>query len=231
MNILCSICTRGGSKGVKNKNFKKINNKYLFEYTLEKVKKIKKITNYIISTDSEDIIKILKKQKEKNWYLRKSSLSRDSSPKIPVIRDALLVAEKKYEKKFEIIIDLDVTSPLRTINDIRNCINYFINIKKGNLISVTKSKKNPYFNMIELNVKTKKIKLVKNNGKFYTRQNAPKVYDLNASIYIWDKNTLLKNNSVINNKTVIYEMPEERSIDIDSKLDFKIVKSLLTKDK
>ncbi len=74
MNILCSICMRGGSKGVKNKNFKKINNKYLFEYTLEKVKKIKKITNYIISTDSEDIIKILKKQKEKNWYLRKSSL-------------------------------------------------------------------------------------------------------------------------------------------------------------
>ena len=73
-----------------------------------------------------------------------------------------------------------------------------------------------------------KLKICKKTiNKITRRQDAPNVYEMNASIYIWKRSFLLKSDNIFNNKTSYYEMPEERSIDIDSELDFKIVKSLI----
>ena len=91
---------------------------------------------------------------------------------------------------------------------------------------MTPSKKNPYFNIIE--VKKKKVQLVKKEKKIiHNRQKAPKTYDMNASIYIWKKKHLFKTYNLFGKKTSIYIMPPERSIDIDSSFDFKLVKHLL----
>ena len=133
-------------------------------------------------------------------------------------------------KTFDLIVDLDVTSPLRDIKDIKNSIKIFKKKKSSNLVSVTISKRNPYFNMIKK--KGKSFSLVKKTSKnIYSRQTAPKIYELNASIYIWNRSALLRSRSLIGNKTTIYEMPAERSIDIDSKLDLSIVKHLILKKK
>ena len=129
---------------------------------------------------------------------------------------------------FGYIIDLDVTSPLRTVNDIKKAIQIFKKKKSNNLITFCKSRKNPYFNMIER--KKNKFKLIKNVKKiFLRRQDAPQAYEMNASIYIWKKNFLFSSNSLFSNKTIGYEMPYERSIDIDSLSDYKIVKKLISK--
>ena len=150
-----------------------------------------------------------------------------------------------FDKKFDICVDLDITSPLRNINDIRKSVKYFINHKNlNNLFSVCEAKKNPYFNMVE--IKNNKVHIVKKLKKkyskfkaapsskwssFYRRQSAPKVFDMNASIYIWRRSRLLNSNKLFSKDTGVYYMPPERSIDIDSLFDLLLVKQIIKYEK
>ena len=226
MNILCTICVRGGSKGVKNKNIKKINNKPLVSYTIEQAIKSKIFKCIAVSSDSDKILNVAKKNGVKDLIKRPPKLARDDSPKIPVIRHCLIEMEKKYNKNFDIIIDLDATSPLRNILDIKKALKKMILDKNNNLFTVCLSRRNPYFNAVEF--KNNKIQPVKNLMKKLTsRQAAPIVYDMNASIYIWKRNLLLRSDTVFHKKTSVYLMPEKRSIDIDTEFDYKMVSDLL----
>lgn len=225
MRVLCVICARSGSKGIKNKNLLNFFGKPLILHTLEQAKKIKKFTNIVVSTDSKKISKVV--GKDYAWFLRSKSLSGDKIPKINVIIDALKKSEKKLKKKYDLVIDLDVTSPLRLASDIVNAFKIFEKKNFDNLFSVCEASRNPYFNMIE--VINKKILLSKNKKIFFSRQTAPKVYDMNAALYIWKRDILLKKKSLFNKKTGIYIMPKFRSMDIDDKLDYKIVKFLYEK--
>ena len=136
--------------------------------------------------------------------------------------------QKKYKTIFDYIIDLDATSPLRNVQDIKGAFKKFINTRSSNLFSVTKSHRSPYFNMVE--IKGSKVFLIKKTQREYLRrQDTPKTYDLNASIYIWRRDSLLKNKSLFQKSTNIYVMPKSRSLDIDEELDFKIVSRLLKK--
>ena len=188
MNILCTVCARGGSKGIKNKNIKKLFNKPLILHTLLQAKKSRIFDKIIVSTDSNKIINISKRKVD---YIvkRPKKLSTAKASKIFAIKHALTQAEKNFKKNFDIVIDLDATSPLRNIDDIIKAKNKFVRNKYENLISVCHSRKNPYFNIVE---KTKKgLKLVRETKKNYVRrQDAPDVYDINASIYIWKRAAL-----------------------------------------
>ncbi len=225
-NILCTICARSGSKGISNKALRKIKGIPLIGITIKQALLSKKFDEVVVSTDSKKIRKVAIKYGAKSWFLRPKKLSSGKVPKIPVIRHALKMSEIFFNKKYDICVDLDVTSPLRIIQDIKNSINFFVKNKKlKNLFSVTKSRRNPYFNMVE--VKNSKVNYVKKHKhQINSRQQAPKVYDLNASIYIWQRSFLLKSNKLVSNKTGIFIMPESRSIDIDHKIDLVIVKSL-----
>ena len=154
--------------------------------------------------------------------------SEDNAGKVPVIRHALKEAEKFYNKFFNIVIDLDVTSPLRVKEDIIKAQKLFKKKNNSNLISITKSKKNPYFNMIEI-IKGSPRLIKKFEKKILARQLAPKVFELNASIYIWKRDFLLSSNNIFNKKTGTYLMPENRSVDIDNELDFQIIEFLMKK--
>jgi CMP-N,N'-diacetyllegionaminic acid synthase len=224
-NVLCTICMRDGSKGVKDKCIKKINDKHLFLYTAEIAKKLNFIDRIVVSTNSKKYKKLCEKYNLSVPFIRSEKLSRDISPKIPVVKDALLNSEKIFKQKFDIIIDLDVSSPLRIEEDVSKAFKKFIKNKLGILFSVCNSRKNPYFNMIELN--NDYVSTVKKKKNFYRRQDTPKVYDVNASIYIWKRDYLINKKSLFSKKTGVYIMPEIRSMDIDSNDDFKIVEFLL----
>lgn len=227
MNILCTICMRKGSKGVKGKNWKKINGKPLMFYTIAQAQKSKIFDNIIVSTDSSKIGNMAKRFANLDWFKRKKRLADSKINKLPVIIDALKYAEKFYKKKFETIIDLDVSSPLRKVSDIKKSYKLFKKEKSENLISACNSRRNPYFNIIEK--KGKRINLCKKLKKEpKSRQEAPITYDMNASIYIWKKRALLKN-KIFTKNTSLYLMKENQAFDIDSELDFKVVQFLLAK--
>ncbi len=222
---LCTICARGGSKGVKDKNIKKINGVSLLERSINQAKKAKIFDKIVLSTDSKKIINLSKSLGVDYTFLRSTKLSNDKVSKIDVIKDSLNKSEKNFGYRFDNIIDIDLTTPLRQIKDIKNAFYNFKNNNYYNLISVCEAKKNPYFNIIE--IKNNNTKLVKNIKHYTTRQSSPKVFDVNSAIYIWKRDFLIKSNKIVYPKTGIYIMPRERSIDIDDNFDLYLVKKLI----
>jgi len=225
--ILCTICARIGSKGVKNKNFKLINGKPLILYTVEQAIKSKIFDVIIISTDNSKIKEIINiNNKSILFRKRPKHLADDKSSKIDVIKDALSFAEESLKYEFNTIMDLDVTCPLRNLVDIKKSLNKFVNKKSNVLFSVCESNKNPYFNIVEK--KKNSIQLVINSRKiFKSRQKAPKTFDINGAVYLFKRSVLKKLKTQYGNKTDIYVMPQDRSIDIDTNNDWKMVNYFL----
>ena len=223
--ILCTICARGGSKGLPNKNLLKIGDKSLIGHTLTQAKAIDAIDCIIVSSDSNEILKEGEIYAADILLQRSAKLASDDAGKIDAIIDCLKHAESNLNKHFDYVIDLDVTSPLRNLIDIENCLEFTKDQGFKNLITVTNSKKNPYFNQIEIT--NEGPQLVKSGHNIKGRQSAPKVYDMNASIYVWSRDFLINEKTLFSRDTIVYDMPEERSLDIDNELDFKIVKHLI----
>jgi CMP-N,N'-diacetyllegionaminic acid synthase len=225
--VLCTICARGGSKGVKNKNIKELYGKPLIAYTIEQAKASGLFEHIVISTDSDEITKISKEYGAEVFFKRSPEMASDIAGKLDVIKDAFKRSEEYYSKTFDYLIDLDATAPLRSIEDIVNSFNQFMENNNDNLITAMPSRRSPYFNLVEQD-KDGKVYLSKNLGSTVVRrQDAPKSYDMNASIYIWKRDAILNENSIFLENTGLYVMPEERSIDIDTELDFKFVEFLM----
>lgn len=229
MNILVTICARGGSKGVKNKNIRKLMGKPLIAYTIEQALTWGRASEVVVSTDSDEIADVAKKYGALVPFIRPKELATDTADKLAVIRHALLESEKIYNANFDIVIDLDVTSPIRSVEDIENCYNLFQDKRPKVLFSVVHAHKNPYFNMVEVdsNGYAHLSKLL--TGNIHRRQDAPIVYSMNASIYIYDSAFLRdeKNTSIFTNSSTIYEMGDLSGVDIDREVDFKFVEFLV----
>ena len=119
-----------------------------------------------------------------------------------MIQHTLRQSEKYFKKDYDIIIDLDATSPLRDVKDIINSYRYFKKKGADILMSGCPSRRNPYFNMVEIaNKKLKKVKPLKKD--IFRRQDAPKTYDCNASIYIWKKKIITQFQNFLHVKNCI----------------------------
>ncbi len=228
--ILCTICARGGSSGIKNKNLLKISGKTLVQHSIMHGKKVKFVNRTVLSSDDNNIIKSSLKFKPDFYIKRKKNIATNKTPKIFAIRDAVKKTEKNFKEKYDYIIDLDVTSPLRTIKDLRIAMNKIIKEKSDILLSAIPSRKNPYYNMIEK--KQNKFVLVKKRKfPFFSRQSCPEVFDLNGSIYIWSRKFLFKTDNIFKGKVSIYLMENKNAVDIDEMDDFLFVKYLFEKNK
>lgn len=231
MKILITICARGGSKGVPGKNIIKLAGKHLIGYTIEQAISLQKIfpeANIALSTDSIQIKNVAKEYGLIYNYQRPESLALDNSGKLSAISDVLRFDERINDLYYDYIIDLDVTSPLRSIQDIKISFDQLkSNPEALNIFSVNKANRNPYFNMVEKNKNSDFVRLVKNNSQFSTRQEAPDVFDMNASFYIYRRQFFEeKLTSAITNFSLIYEMPG-LCFDIDEPEDFHIMEALI----
>lgn len=225
--ILCTICARGGSKGVKNKNLRLLNGKPLIAHTIDQAKKSKLFDHIVVSSDSDEINKIAVEYGAEVIFKRPEELASDTSGKLDVIKHAFLMSEKHYGKSFDYNIDLDATSPLRDVDDIIKAYEQFISDNNDILITGAPSRRSPYFNLVEVDTNGKVFLSKTRDKSVLRRQDSPLCYDMNASIYIWRREALLNNSTLFTDKTGLYIMPEERSHDIDCELDFKIVEFLI----
>lgn len=226
-SVLCTICARGGSKGVKNKNIKELHGKPLIAYTIEQAKASGLFEHIVISTDSDDIANVAKEYGAEVFFKRSAEMASDTAGKLDVIRDAFVRSEAHYNKQFDYQIDLDATAPLRSVDDINNSFKQFIKDNNDNLITAMPSRRSPYFNLVEQDKDGKVYLSKKLDSAVVRRQDAPKSYDMNASIYIWKREVILNKSSLFLENTGLYVMPEERSIDIDNGLDFEFVEFLM----
>ncbi len=236
MSILITVCARGGSKGIPGKNIKILNYKPLIYYTLKLADEFAQIhpeTYIYLSTDSKDIKKVVEDlniETVKTNYSRPDQLATDASGKMSAIKDVKDFAEKDQSVNFDFVLDLDVTSPLRTIKDIEESFEKLSNnVEALNIFSVSPANRNPYFNMVE-EKKDGFFELCK-EGNFLSRQTAPAVYDMNASFYIFKEKYFKGNyNSVITEQTLIYNVPHI-CFDLDEPIEFEFMEFLLSENK
>ncbi len=225
---VCVICAREGSKEVKNKNINKILGKTLISWSIRQAINSKLFYKVYVSTDSKKIAKISKKSGAEVPFLRSPKLSDDQVSKFFVWKNALKKIEQITKKKIRYYVDLDCTNPIRTKKDIVGVINLLKKNKKADgIVTICKSRKNPYFNMVEKSKNNfiKISKKIKNN--IFSRQQAPKVFDIVANIYCLKAEYLKKSNHLLKGNILGYELEQHKSFDIDTKYDLEIVKMFL----
>lgn len=228
MNILLTIAARGGSKGVKDKNIRPLCGKPLIAVTIAQALAWKKASHIVVTTDSEAIAEVSKKYGAEVPFLRPAELATDTAAKVPVLRHALQTFEAMTHETFDIVVDLDPTAPVRRVEDLDRCLELFLTKKPKTLFSVIPAQKNPYFNMVEAG-QDGFVHLSKSLPEGVSRrQDAPKVFAMNASIYFYSREYLLDPNvsSPISDRSVCYVMDELASLDIDREIDFKFVEFL-----
>jgi len=233
MKVLITICARGGSKGIPGKNIKPLNNIPLIAYTIQAATGFSKLfdADIAVSTDDADISDVAASYGVVTDYTRPEHLATDGAGKIDTIFDLLLYQEGKSGEMYDFVLDLDVTSPLRTIDDLVTAFELLKADESAlNLFSVNNAGRNPYFNMVEQK-ETGYYDLVKRDGAILTRQSAPKVYDLNASFYFYRREFFSEGfKTVFTQRSLIYLMPH-LCFDLDHVIDFEFLDFLLVNNK
>jgi N-acylneuraminate cytidylyltransferase/CMP-N,N'-diacetyllegionaminic acid synthase len=226
MTRLCTICARGGSRGVKGKNIRELAGKPLIAHSIEQAKASGLFDAVAVSSDSPAILEIAAQLKVDYLIHRPDELATDQAAKLPVIRHCVAEVQRLRAEVFATLVDLDATSPLRTPEDIRCAVALLEDSGAGNVITAMPARRSPYFNLVELNADGIVELSKRPQTAIVRRQDAPKCYDMNASIYVWTQQQLFSSETIFNSDTRLYVMPEERSIDIDSELDFQFVEFL-----
>ena len=241
MNILITICARGGSKGIPGKNIKPVGGKPLLAYSIETAKRfaehyaLKKghaghSVDIELSTDSEAIKDVAREYGLSTDYVRPAYLANDTCGKPDAIRDLLCYAGEHYDKKYDYVIDLDVTSPIRTVEDIEECLRLIEAAPEAKTIfSVNPCARNPYFNQVQED--SDGYCHVVLGGKYTTRQGSPKVYDMNASVYVYRPETLMcEHPKAVTDRSLIYVM-DHVCFDLDEPSDYDYLAYLIDSGK
>ena len=229
MTRICTICARAGSKGVKKKNIRQLAGKPLIAYTIEQAKSSGLFDVIAVSSDSGEILSVASGCGASILVERPVELATDTASKVPAIQHCVREAERIVGKQFDVVVDLDVTSPLRIIEDIRGAVELLEANSVSNVITGAPSRRSPYFNLVELD-EDGVVRLSKPLEKpIVRRQDSPKCFDMNASIYVWQRAALFSYPTVFNADTRLFVMPEDRSVDIDIELDFEIVEFLMNR--
>ena len=234
MNILITICARGGSKGIPGKNIKMLNGIPLIGYTIDIAKRFQEKHENVeiaLSTDSDEIIRVAEDCGLKSEYKRPDYLGGDTIGKVDTIKDVVLYYEKAHNKTYDYVLDMDVTSPLRTLEDLEEALAIIdADPNALDLFSVSHPGRSPYFNQVEQKENGYYNK-VKDAGTVLTRQSAPQVYDLNASFYYYRRAFFESGaKSPITDRSLIYLM-KHTCFDLDHPIDFEIISFLLENNK
>lgn len=229
MTMLCTICARGGSKGVVGKNDRDLLGKPMLAWTIEQARATGLFAAIAFSSDSDLLLDGALKAGADIAVKRPDEMATDAAPKLPAIRHCLEQAIVHTGATPDIFVDLDVTSPLRLPSDIAGAVKLLQDSGARNVISGAPARRSPYFNLVEAGADGTVGLSKPVDPPIVRRQDAPRCYDMNASIYVWRVAAFLERPSVFYPDTQLYEMPEERSVDIDSDLDFTLVELLLRK--
>lgn len=203
--------------------------KPLLAYSIGQAKETGLFEGIVVTSEQDRILEIARQWGATYFVKRPAELAGDEVPKIPVIRHCVREIESRTRESYEVIVDLDVSSPFRTSGDIEQAVKLFEEKSVSNLITGAPARRSPYFNLVEVG-KDGVARLSKpSSAPVFRRQDAPRCYDMNASIYVWKREVLFEKDTLFNEDTLLYVMPGERSLDIDTELDLEFAQALAEK--
>lgn len=227
MSILFTICGRAGSKGVKNKNVRDFLDKPLCLYSLSAIdlylKRNPKVSaDIVVSTDSGKLIDVMENNRMRKVDIihRCEMLSGDRVAKSEVILDCLEKMRENHSKNYKMVVDLDITSPLRRVADLEHLIQKKKETECDVVFSVVPARRSPYFNMVKKSFNGY-VRVI--DSEFVSRQEAPAVYDMNASLYAYSPGFLERTKGCLEGKCEIIEMKDTGILDLDHEGDFELM--------
>ena len=226
--ILGVITARGGSKGIPGKNIKLLGGKPLIAYTVEAAKQSQLLTQTILSTDDEEIAAVAKKYGAATPFMRPKELAQDQIPHLPVMRHAIEFMEQKLGYRFDYVVILQPTSPFRTVADLDGTINLLITTGADSAVSVVEMKDNHPIKAKKLEG-NKVLPYCLPEPEGIRRQDLPKAYKRSGAVYAMRRDLVMNDNRLYGDNIVGYEVPWERSIDIDVPLDWIQAEYMLQK--
>jgi len=229
-SILAIIPARAGSKGLPGKNNKFFCGKPLIAWTIEAALGSKYIDHVVISTDSNEIANVAGKLGVYPPFIRPPELASDEAKTIDVIKHAMKFYEREFSRAFDLIVLLEPTSPLRTADDIDGAIVSLVNNKNAlAIVGVCKTEsQHPAF-LAKKDEQGYLIGYEDSAMRVLRRQEIDDVYFFEGSVYISHSNALLERDTFYHEKTLGYELPKWKSIEIDDLDDFIMAEALMSK--
>ena len=227
MKILFTICGRAGSKGIKNKNLRIFCGKYLAHFTVSAIdlyllKHPEIDADIVVNSDSKELRELVSDNgmRRVDTIERDESLAGDSVGKIAVINDCLVKMQERNSYDYDMVVDLDITSPLRTVEDLEKVIALQIKKNADVVTTVATARRNPYFNQVKRTERGVKRVI---DSNFTARQQAPEIFDMNASIYAYRPDFLQTGKGVLDGYCEIVEMYDTGILDLDHEDDFELM--------
>lgn len=219
--VLGLITARGGSKGLPRKNILSVGGKPLLVWTVEAALAARSLGHVVLSTDDDEIMAVAKTAGCNVPFRRPPELADDMAKSIDVVLHAL-----DQLPSFDYIVLLQPTSPLRTSEDIDSAFNLMLRNGAPSCVSVTEVEESPYW-MYRVTDKNRLQRLLAPIDGGTRRQDLPPIYALNGAIYAARVDWLRRTKSFVGEETIAYQMPRERSIDIDTHGDFMAFRSIV----
>lgn len=209
------------------KNWRPLAGKPLVAWTIDIAQKSGLFDAIVVSSDAVEVLDVARDYGVEFIIDRPASLASDHSAKLPAIAHAVEHAESLRDWKFDAIVDLDATSPLRLIEDVNSAVQLFEECRSKNVLSCSPARHSPYFNLVEVDAAGVAHISKSVGAPLVRRQDGPACFDLNGSIYIWQRGIFETDPRIFYDDTRLYVMPEDRSYDIDTELDFQFVEFLM----
>jgi CMP-N,N'-diacetyllegionaminic acid synthase len=225
--IVGAICARGGSKGVPRKNLRNLLGKPLIAHAVECARACPILQRVVVSTDDEEIADVARQFGAEVPFMRPAKLAEDDTSKWAVFQHLVRTLEEKEGGTVDILVDLDVGTPLRQPDDIVRCVEQLKAKSTDVVVTAYAADRNPYFNMVEVSGEGF-ARIVKKSGKpIVCRQEAPQVFSLSPAVYAIRRGALWQYEHWSQARLKIHVIPRQRAIDIDSELDLRFVEHLM----
>lgn len=224
---ICTVTVRAGSQGVPGKNWRDLQGVPLFAHSLRHAVECGLFDRIAVSSDAPEVLDTAERWGATDIVVRPPELATHTAGKVPAIVHAVLEVESRLSDRFTTAVDLDATSPLRSTDDIVGSVELLESTGAQSVITGSEAHRSPYFNLVEEDPASGVVSVSKGGAGILRRQDAPRAFDMNASVYVWQRDALVNDPRVFYPTTRLFEMPPDRSHDIDSELDFEIVDFLM----
>jgi N-acylneuraminate cytidylyltransferase len=228
VDIVALICARGGSKGLPGKNIRLLAGRPLIAWAIAQAQAVPRIGRIIVSTESEQIAAVARQAGADVPFVRPLELAQDDSPEWLVWRHALNYLRASGSAYPDVLIVVPATAPLRSTEDLENCLDEYAKGDADVVITVTDAHRSPYFNMVRRHDDGTVGLIIPPAGKVSRRQDAPVVYDMTTVAYVVRPEFVVTRNGVFEGRVRQVHVPIARALDIDTLLDFRIAECLMS---
>ena len=232
-HVVAFVFARGGSKGIPRKNLRELRGKPLVTWAIDAARSSRSVDRVVVSTDDVEIAEVGRRAGADVPFLRPAALAGDASPEWLAWQHALGELEAcGSERPIEVFLSVSPTAPLRSPDDLDACVELLLAGGRQDpptdvVITVTPARRNPYFNMVQLEASGLASLVCAPASAVSRRQEAPVVYDMTTVAYAARAAYVRSANGVFAGSVRALVIPEERAIDVDTEADLRVAEMLL----